>query len=223
MKHYEELFDRIPLFAGIEKENLKSMLKCLEIHIREFRRGDMIFHEGDPAVYIGVVLSGNVQIVRDDYYGNRSIIATIPSLQLFAEAFPCARVSTLPIGVCAGTDTTVMLIDCKKILQPSCKACEFHNILIYNLLQNVSQKNLLLNQKIEITSKKTTKDKLMTFLLAQAKQKGSNAFAIDYDRQALADYLGVERSAMSAQIGKLQEEGYLEVSRRFFRILKEWC
>ena len=222
MKRYEELYDRIPLFEGIEKENLKRMLKCLEIHIMEFGRGEMIFHEGDPAVYIGVVLTGSVQIVRDDYYGNRSIIATIPALQLFAEAFPCAKISALPIGVCADTDTTVMLIDCKKILQPCCNVCEFHHTLIYNLLQNVSRKNLLLNQKIEITSKKTTKDKLMTFLLVQAKQKGSNAFTIDYDRQTLADYLGGERSAMSAEIGKLQEEGYIEVNRRFFRILREW-
>lgn len=222
MKEYKEIYRQISLFDGIERNDLNKMLSCLDVHIRKYRRGEMIFQEGDSARYIGIVLTGTVQIVRDDYYGNRSIIATIYPTQLFAEAFPCANVSILPIGVYANRDTAVMLLDSKKILKTCSNACQFHHSLIYNLLQNVAKKNLLLNQKIQFTSKKTTKEKLMAFLMAQAKEKGSHEFTIDYDRQTLADYLGVERSAMCAELGKLRDEGYLQVDKKHFRILKSF-
>lgn len=220
IENLKNYFEKIPLFYGVDKENMNSVLKCLNVSIKQYSRGNMIFNEGDPAQYIGVVLEGSVQIMRDDYYGNRSIIASVNPIQLFGEVFSCADISVLPVSVYADTDVVVMLLDCKKLLKTCSNDCEFHNILIHNLLRAVAQKNLLLNQKIELISKKTTKDKLLAYLLAVAKQKGSDEFVIDYDRQALADYLGVERSAMSAEIGRLRDEGYIEVNRRHFKILK---
>ncbi len=216
----ENIFEKIPLFYGIDKCDMESALECFNVSIRKYSRGTMIFNEGDLAQYIGVVLEGTVQVVRDDYYGNRSVIAAINPTQLFAEAFVCAGVSVLPVSVYADTDAVVMLLDCKKLLETCSNDCVFHNILIHNLLREVAGKNLLLNQKIEFISKKTTKDKLLAFLLATAKRKKSSEFTIDYDRQTLADYLGVDRSAMSTEIGRLRDEGYIEVNRRHFKILK---
>lgn len=220
MKSYEEILTKIPLFEGISREDLQTMLQCLKVQKKSYRKGEMIFREGDSADMVGVVLKGCVQIVRDDYYGNRSILATITPPQMFGEAFSCSSVKFFPVGVYAREDTTVMLLDCRRILGICSNGCAFHSTLIRNLLRNVAEKNLLLNQKIELTSKKTTKEKLMAYLLLQAKEHGSNSFTIPCDRQSLADYLGVERSAMSAEIGKLRDEGYIEVDRRYFRILK---
>lgn len=219
-KSIENYFEKIPLFYGIDKKDMDSVMRCFDVSVKKYGSGTMIFSEGDAAQYIAVVLEGSVQIVRDDYYGNRSIIAVINPVQIFAEAFFCANVPKLPVGAFADTDVVVMLLDCRKLFETCGSGCEFYSILTHNLLREMAQKNILLNQKIELISKKTTKQKLLAFLLAEAKRRGSSEFTIDYDRQALADYLGVERSAMSAEIGKLRDEGYIEVNRRWFRILK---
>lgn len=196
------------------------MIKCFDVSVKKYGKGTMIFSEGDAAQYIGVVLEGSVQIVRGDYYGNRSVIAVINPVQIFAEAFSCADVKEFPVGVYADTDAAVMLLDCRKLFKTCAGDCGFYNILLHNLLREMAQKNILLNQKIELISKKTTKEKLLAFLLAEAKRRGSSEFTINCGRQTLADYLGVDRSTMSAEIGKLRKEGYIEVNRRCFKILK---
>ena len=125
----------------------------------------------------------------------------------------------MPVSVIAERPSEIMLIDCKRILSTCTNTCIFHQQLINNLLRIVASKNLLLQQKIEVMSQRTTRDKLMTYLLSQAKLKNSSEFTIPYDRQALADYLGVERSALSAEIGKLRKEGVLESTKSHFRLL----
>ena len=217
---YETLLQKNPLFQGIPQAKLPCVLEKLKAHTRYYKKEETIRHCGSAVNFIGIVLEGDIHILQDDYYGNRSILATITPPQMFGEAFSCSSVRFFPVGVYAREDTTVMLLDCRRILGICSNGCAFHSKLIRNLLRNVAEKNLLLNQKIELTSKKTTKEKLMAYLLLQAKEHGSNSFTIPCDRQSLADYLGVERSAMSAEIGKLRDEGYIEVDRRYFRILK---
>jgi CRP-like cAMP-binding protein len=172
--------------------------------------------EGDPAKYVGVVLSGTVQVVREDYYGNRSVMTVLQPGDLFAEVFSCAGLEAMPVSVIAVKDSSVLLLDCKGVLASSSNSCRFHSILLRNLLQEMAQKNLLLSQKIRCMSQKTTKEKLMAYLMDQAKQQGSSEFTINLDRQALADYLGVERSAMSAEISKLRRSGQLDTKGSWF-------
>lgn len=220
MKKYAGILRECELFRQIEEVRLMAMLRCLGAQVREVGKNQMIFREGDPAKYVGIVLSGSAQVVLDDYYGNRSIVANIEPAQLFAESFSCAETEVLPISVEASSDSEIMLIDCRRILTLCSNTCEFHHQLVKNLLRVVSVKNLMLNQKIEFTSKRTTREKLMAYLLFQAKKNGSSSFTIPYDRQALADYLGVERSAMSAELGKLRREGVLECRKNAFVLLK---
>lgn len=210
MEHFFELLSETSLFAGISKEDLSSMLGCLGARVAEIRKGEPVFLEGDAAGFVGIVLEGSIQIIRDDYYGNRSVLTHAEKGDIFAEAFSCAGVDVMPVSGYALKDSTVMLLSCKKMLTVCSNACRFHNLLVKNLLQVVAQKNLLLNRKIQYMSQKTTKEKLMAYLLDQAKQKGSPEFTIPFDRQALADYLGVERSAMSAELGKLKKAGVLD-------------
>ena len=218
MEHFFEVLLTCPLFAGIRREELTSMLDCLGGKTVEISKGAPVFLEGDPAQFVGVVLSGAIQILRDDYYGNRSVMTAVEPGELFGEAFSCAGIKTLPVSAIALKNSTVLLLDCKHVLTVCPKACQFHNQLVNNLLRVMARKNLALSQKIQVMSHKTTKEKLMTYLLDQAKRKQSPEFVIPYDRQALADYLGVERSAMSAEISKLKKAGIIDSKGSWFRI-----
>ena len=219
MEKYYEILLTNPIFAGISREELASMLQCLSAKATFVRKGSPVFLEGDPAGFIGIVLEGSVRIVRDDYYGQRTLLALADPGDIFAEAYACAGVDTMPVSGYAAADSRVLLLQSRKMLTVCTNACGFHNRLVQNLLQVVSQKNLLLSSKIQFMSQKTTREKLMAYLLDQAKCRGSAEFTIPLDRQALADFLGVERSAMSAEIGKLRRDGILESTGSRFRIL----
>ena len=188
MKKYISALERCGLFKEIEKENLIAMLGCLGARTVSIEKDNIIFAEGTPAKHIGIILSGAVQMVQDDFYGNRTIVTQIQENGLFGESFACAGISSLPVSFIASKDCEIMLIDCSRITNTCCNACTFHKQVIYNLLHLVAKKNLDFHQKIEITSKRTTQEKLMAYLLSVAKQEGKNSFMIPYDRQGLADF-----------------------------------
>lgn len=219
MKKYDEILRRCVLFEGIALEDLSAMFGCIGGRTVSVRKGRTILREGDPAKYVGMVLSGAVQMVREDYYGNRSIVAHIGPAELFGESYACAGVASMPVTVVADADCECLMMDCRRITTTCSSACAFHNRIIFNLLRLVAEKNLVFDQKIQITSKRSTREKLMAYLLFQAKTAGSSSFTIPYDRQELADYLEVERSGLSAEISKLRREGVLESEKRSFRLL----
>lgn len=218
MKKNLEILKRCPLFDGMTDEELSAMLGCLGARQESFAKGQTVLAEGDPVRAVGIVLSGSAQIVRVDYYGNRSIVATLSPAQLFGEAFAFAGVPVMPVSVVATQPLEALLLDPARITEPCQNACGMHNRLIRNLLGLIAKKNLLFHQKLEITSRRTTREKLMTYLLLQAKRAGSSHFAIPFDRQALADYLEVERSGLSAEIGKLRREGVLDCNKNEFTL-----
>lgn len=218
MEQYLPIIRTSKLFSGIETSNLSAMLGCLGARFLSFSKSETILQEGQPAKDVGLLLSGSAQVLRIDYYGNRSIVANVSPAQLFGEAFACAEVEHLPVSVVATEPCQVMMIDCRRITITCDSACSFHNQMIFNLLKVVAQKNILFHQKIEITSQRSTREKLMTYLLMQAKEQGSSQFTIPFDRQALADYLEVERSGLSAEISKLRKEGVLDTKRNWFKL-----
>ena len=219
MKKFLNILQRCPLFENIETNEMSAMLGCLGARVIDRGRNEAIFSEGDPAIYVGILLSGAAQIVKEDFFGNRSIVASIEPSQLFGETFACADIEALPVSVMATEKSEVMLIDCRRITMTCSNACAFHSRMILNLLRGVAAKNLVFNQKIEILSRRTTRDKLMTYLLEQAKRNRSQEFTIPFDRQSLADYLGVERSALSAEISRMRGDGILEAEKSRFRLL----
>lgn len=211
-----EILSQCPLFDGIEQFDLNTMIGCLKGKTVNVSKGNPVFLEGDPARFVGVVLFGTVQVIREDYYGKRSVLAVLQPGELFAEAFSCAGLKTMPVSVIALTDSEVLLLDCRRLFTSCSNSCHFHSLLMKNLLQEMAQKNLALTQKIRYMSQKTTKEKLMAYLLDQAKQQGSTEFVIPHNRQSLADYLGVERSAMSAEISKLKKFGQIDTHGSWF-------
>ena len=220
MEKYLEILKDCALFDGIDVGDLRGMLGCLDVRVVEFDKKYTVMAEGTPAKYIGIMLSGTAQILRNDYYGNRSILAEIRPGEIFGEAFACAQVPAMPVSVVANEACEVMLVDCRHVLHTCSNSCVFHQQLIFNLMKNLATKTLVFHQKIEITSKRTTREKLMTYLMLQAKRAGSDSFEIPFDRQELADYLEVDRSGLSAEISKLRREGILESENNRFTLLQ---
>ncbi len=219
MEKYLPILEQCALFEGIDRTDIPGMLDCLGATVRALGRNQQIFGEGDPAVNVGILLSGGAHIEKQDFYGNRTVVSGIAPGELFGESFACAEVANLPVSVVADEDCQVMLIHCQRITVGCSNACCFHSRLIFNLLKIVAARNLEFHQKLEITAQRTTREKLMAYLLAQAKSKGGSAFTIPFDRQTLADYLGVERSAMSTELGKLKKDGVIDFKRSSFTIL----
>lgn len=220
MKKYNEILESVPLFRGISEEERQQMLDCLRAQQQRFAAGAVILLAGDPADRVGVLLEGRAQVIREEFSGNRTILTGLNPGDLFAEAFACAsgEHKTLPVTVLAVAESVVLWMDYRKILRACPAGCAFHHRLVENMLAVVADKNLMLNRRIGHLSKRSTREKLLSYLSEQAALHGSAAFSIPFDRQQLADYLCVERSAMSTVLSKLREEGVLEVERNRFRL-----
>ena len=208
-----------PLFEGVSREDRVAMLQCMQARAVDVAKGEAVFRAEGPAEYVGILLSGGVRVFREDFDGHRTIQAAVRPGDLFGETFACAGVERLPVSVEADRPSRVLLIRLRRIIETCPSACGFHNRVVMNLLKAMAAKNLLLNQKLEITSRRTTREKLLAYLSAQARAAGSDSFVIPFDRQGLADYLGVDRSALSAEIGKLRREGVIESDRSAFTLL----
>ena len=219
MEHKDDILQSCPLFRDIDAANLKTMLHCLGAKTEVFDKKYTVLAEGSPAKHIGIVLSGSLQVSQMDYFGNRTIVSNVEPGELFAESFACAETKALPISIIANELSEVMLIDCSHILHTCENNCGFHQQLIFNLMRGLATKNIQFHQKIGITSKRSTREKLLTYLDLQSKKNNSRSFDIPFDRQALADYLEVERSGLSAEISKLRREGILRCERSHFELL----
>ncbi len=216
MEKYFEILKRCRLFTGIEEAELKSLLSCLSAKTVRFEKNRIVFRCGEAIGSFGIVLSGQVQIYQDDYFGNRSILGNVGPGGLFGESFAFAETKELPVSVITPTESELMFIDCSRLSSPCVNACSFHGLLIRNLLNIISRKNVTLTQKIEFTSKRTTREKLLSYLSSEAQKAKSSSFSIPYSRQELADYLSVDRSAMSAELGRLRDEGVLSFRKNQF-------
>ncbi|MGN0661276.1 MAG: Crp/Fnr family transcriptional regulator [Oscillospiraceae bacterium] len=222
MKKYFEVLKKCALFGNIGIEELPVLLDCLGARVISPGKNEFVFFEGEPAKDICIVLSGRVQIVRIDCCGNRSIISDIGPSRLFGEAYACADTENLPVSAVAAENSAIMLIDSRKITHMCKNSCGFHNQLVHNLLKIMAMKNIQINRKVEIISKRTTREKLLTYLTLEAKKnKNKNMrFTVPFDRQELADYLEVDRSGLSAEISRLRKEGIIRCRRSDFELLR---
>lgn len=206
------------LFQGTRPEDAEAMLKCLEAREKQFQKDETIYYVGDRVSELGLVLSGSVLIENDDLWGNRSILDRIGPGQIFAETYACVPGEKLLVTVTAAEKTEVLFLNVGKILRVCTNACSFHARLIRNLLTLSARKNLNLSRRIFHTSAKSIRGRLLSYLSWQAVKQGSREFDIPFNRQQLADYLGVDRSAMSAELGKMKREGLIQVDRSHFRM-----
>lgn len=213
------MFSKISLFKGIEFSDINSVLSCINSISKDFSKGEIVLQEGDNFNKIGIVLSGRLQIIKEDYYGNRNIISNLFEGDLFGESLAFSTSNAAPITVLCSTDASVIFLDSKRIISPCEHSCTFHNTLIFNLVHIISNKNVNLNNKIDILTQHTTRDKILNFLYLESKKRNSNHFDINFNRQELADYLSVNRSALSNELSKLKKDGIIDFDKNEFVIV----
>lgn len=218
---YLPIVKKCPLFAGIEETNITQILPCLSASVRRADKNAFILSTDDSVTFVGLILSGSVHVVNEDFWGRKDILSQLGPGELFAESFSCAETQKMPVSVVAVEPTEFMTLSCRKIISTCSNACAFHAQLIANMLQIIANKNIALMRKIEQLSKRTTREKLLSFLSDAAQKAGQNVFDIPFDRQELADYLSVDRSAMSSELGKMRAEGLLEFDRNHFVLKPE--
>ena len=214
-----EMLSKTVLFKGMDVNEIKGLLQCIggrEVH---YKKDELIYHMGDETTSIGLVLSGAVLVENDDIWGNRSILDRVAEGQIFAETYACVPGEKMRVNVRAAKPSHIMFLEVGKVVRLCPSDCAFHHHLILNLLEITACKNLKISRRIFNTSSKSIRGRLLSFLSDQAVEKGSREFDIVFNRQELADYLSVDRSAMSHELGKMQKEGLILVEKNRFRLL----
>lgn len=206
------------LFRGMTPDEAQEMISCLRSFTKTYKKGEIVYHMGERISYLGLILSGSVNIENDDFWGHKSILSHVQTGQIFAETYACISGEPLMVTVTASEDTEILFLNVEHLFTTSTNSCAHHNKLIGNLLQVMAQKNLALSRKILHTSSKTIRGRLLSYLSQQALQNGCSRFAIPFNRQQLADYLNVERSALSNELSKMKAEGILDYEKNNFNI-----
>lgn len=212
---------RTALFQGSGPEEVGAMLSCLGAQRRRFAKGQAVYRAGDIVTSLGMVLSGRVLIENDDLWGNTTVLDSVGPGQIFAETYACTPGEPMMVNVTAAEDAEVLFLNVERVLRVCPRACAHHGRLLRNLLTLSAQKNLNLSRKIFHTSAKSIRGRLLSYLSDQAMRSGSRRFTIPFDRQQLADYLNVDRSALSNELSKMQREGLLRTRRNYFELLGE--
>lgn len=216
MKKYIPILKRTQLFSGVGEEGIGSMLDCLQARICTYKKGGYVFRQGEHVDNIMVLVEGKLHIQRDDYWGNRSIINMVSEGEMFGEAYVAPESGALMNDVLAIEDSTVIFFDIRRIITVCPTACRFHSMVVQNLFFAISEKNRRLVQKLTFMTKRTTREKLIAYLSEEAKRQNSSGFSIPFNRQQLADFLSVDRSAMSNELCKMRDEGLISFEKNRF-------
>ena len=218
MEKYYNQIKNSPVFFGMNDEELKALLECFNARIKTYNEGEMIIRQGDIISNIYLVLEGNVNIEKDSYWGRRIIVTQLGPNENIALAFVASRNLEVSIDAIAANKTKLLLLSYSKCTSMCQNACTKHKILINNLFEILSKENINLLQKIENISQKTIRDKLLTYLSNESKRAKSNSFEIPFNRQDLADYLNIDRSAMSFELSKMQKDGLINFDKNKFSL-----
>lgn len=218
MTYDKPALGRAALFDGVDPADYDAVLACLSANIRRYGSGQAVLRAGERAGKVGIVLAGAVDIVRGDVFGNRAIVARMEPGDMFGEAYAFAGTAALPVSAVCAADSDVLLFDADRIAAPCADGCGFHAVLIQNMLGILAQKNILLNDKLDILSRRRMRDKILTYLWRQRQQAGSDEFEIPFNREQMADYLGADRSALSAELSRMRREGLIDFHKNIFKI-----
>jgi CRP-like cAMP-binding protein len=221
MEQYLFILRNSPFFQGMSDEEILSVLQCVNATVLNKKKGEYILRVGDSTETMGLVLRGAALVLQEDLWGHRNIIYRIEAGDFFAESFAATPGSVLDVNIVSDEETQIMLLHMGRLLQTCPHACAHHNRLVRNMVSVMARRVMNLNEKITHMAKRSTREKLLSYLSAESIRQGKRAFAIPYDRQQLADYLCVERAAMSVELSKLQKEGFLKTNRNWFELFSK--
>ena len=219
MKKHLSILRTSPFFSGLTDEEILSVLHCINATSINKREGNYIFRAGDSTEVMGLVLSGSALIIQEDLWGHRNILSRCKTGDFFGEPYAAKPGSVLNISVVAEENCEILMLNVRRLLVTCPTACDHHQKLVRNLVSVLANKILIFNDKITHISKRTTREKLLSYLSSESIKHSSLSFDIPFDRQQLADFLCVERAAMSVELSKLQKEGLLKTNRNHFELL----
>ena len=208
-----------PLFEGIRREDRKAMLACTGYHVSTFRKGDIVAFEEENMKHIGIVLAGSVDMIKEDLWGNRTMLVRVRKNEVFGETFACGSDNLSVVTFLVSQDARILFLPFNRVMHSCTMACQFHHRLIENMVRVIAAKNRDLMRKVEVVSKRTIREKLLAYLSVQAQVRGSRYFEIPLGRVELAEYLCVDRSAMTRELAKMKEDGLIDYDRNCFRML----
>lgn len=207
----------IKLFAGIRPEDMDGMLSCIGHYVRDYEKGAVIAFEEDIIHHVGVVLKGSVDMVKEDLWGNRTMLVRSPVGEVFGETFACGEEASSLVTFVAAEDAQVLFLSFCRVMHTCSHACVFHQRLVENMVRVIAAKNRELMRKVEVVSKKTLREKILAYLSAYGV---SGSFTIPLGRVELAEYLCADRSALTRELAKMKEEGIIDYHKNTFQILK---
>lgn len=219
MKQYIPVLRKTKMFSGVGDEEIESMLSCLNARVQHYKKGEYVLRTGGHLRDILILVKGSLHIQKDDYWGNRSLLGQLGAGEMFGEAYVAPESGALMNDVVAVEDSAVMFFDLQRLLTTCSSACRFHAAVVQNLFFAISEKNRKLVQKLGHMSKRSTREKLISYLSEEAKRQNSAWFSIPFNRQQLADFLSVDRSAMSNELCKMRDEGLLRFDKNHFELL----
>ena len=206
------------LFQGIREHEIEAMLTCLSAEERTYGKEAYIYRAGDVTGRLGVVMEGAVNIIKDDVWGNRKIIENIGRGQIFGETYACLKGEPLMVDVQASERSRILFMDVNRILTTCSSSCDFHNRLIRSLMYVLAGKNLMLTKKMDIITPKSLRERVMVYLSQESVKQGSRTITVPFNRQQMADYLSVDRSALSAELSRMQRDGVISYEKNRFTI-----
>ncbi|MBQ2297215.1 MAG: Crp/Fnr family transcriptional regulator [Ruminiclostridium sp.] len=218
----EKLVAECPLFRQIDPKDLAAMLKCLSARVLTAQRGEFIETTSGGKPLMGVVLEGSVEMISEDYFGKKSILTLLTVGNLFGETYSCLQARNRTVAFQVREDSRVLILDYDRILHACKLVCRFHHRMIENMVELIAEKNLELIEKLEVTSRTSIREKLLTYLTRQAERTGSLTFTIPMGRTELAEYLCTDRSAMTRELSRLRDEGIISFDKRTFTLLNPW-
>lgn len=214
----QEILLNSPLFSDIGADELSAILTCISAFVKNYDKDEVIFLAGDSVHHVGVVMHGSVQIIKEDMLGNRNIVAHIEEAGVFGEEVVCAGMAESPVTAISVEPSEIMFLNFSRVLTFCDKACNFHAHLIENLLKILARNNLAINKKLDFISMRTIRERLTQYLLYQYQEQEKNPVVLPLNRNQLADYLCVDRSAMSRELSKMKAEGLISYKKYEFTL-----
>jgi CRP-like cAMP-binding protein len=208
-----------PLFEGIVPEDRMAMLSCTGYHIGTFRKGDVVAFEDENIKHIGIVVSGAVDMIKEDIWGNKTMLVRIHKNEVFGETFACGSDNLSVVTFLVSEDSKILFMPFDRVMRNCTMACQFHLRLIENMVRVIANKNRDLMRKVEAVSKRSIREKLLAYLSIQAQAQKSRYFEIPLGRVELAEYLCVDRSALTRELVKMKEDGLIDYDKNCFRML----
>lgn len=207
------------IFSSISAQDLAQMMDCFGGHEEHFTVGQTVMQYRDGLRQIGILLSGEAQLVRYDYDGNCSILETLEEDSVFGELFALPMAED-EFSVECTKDCSVLFLDYERMMTRCKRGCKCHDILVRNMLELVSRKVQRLSQRLEVLSQRTIRGKVLCYFGMLSRRENSKSFTLPFSMSSLVDYLCVDRSAMLREMKKLRTEGVLDSSGKNVTLLK---